>query len=67
MKSRIPFSGKGAKNTATTQPLPPPRQEKNQKLLDLTRRGKSNDIAYRPIIQLFTAGKRALSTVLLAE
>jgi len=54
MKSRIPFSGKGAKNTEKTRPLSPLQQKKKQKFLDLTRRGKSNDIAHRPIIQVFT-------------
>ena len=55
MKSRIPFSGKGPKNTArSTAPFPPPRRKKKTKILDLTERGKSNDIAHRPIIQVFT-------------
>jgi len=54
MKSRIPFSGKGAKTQQKHGPFPPPRQKKKQKFLDLTRRGKSNDIAHRPIIQVFT-------------
>jgi len=54
MKSRIPFSGKGAKTQQKHGPYPPPRQKKKQKFLDLTRRGKSNDIAHRPIIQVFT-------------
>jgi len=45
---------KGGKNTAKTRPLSPLRDRKKQKFLDLTRRGKSNDIAHRPIIQVFT-------------
>jgi len=43
----------GEKHTKNTAPFPPPRQKKT-KFLDLTRRGKSNDIAHRPIIQVFT-------------
>jgi len=56
MKSRIPFSRNGAKSTPKTRPLsPPPRQKtkkkkekEKEKILDPTRRGKSNDT-----IQLF--------------
>jgi len=55
MKSRIPFSGKGAKTQQKHGPFPPSETEKKQqKFLDLTRRGKSNDMARRPIIQVFT-------------
>jgi len=54
MKSGIPFSGKGAKTQQKHGPFPPSETEKKQKILDLTRRGKSNDIAHRPIIQVFT-------------
>jgi len=58
MKSRIPFSGKGAKTQQKHGPFPPSETEKKQKFLDLTRRGKSNDIAHRPIIQVFTVGDK---------
>ena len=51
MKSEIPFSGMGAKNTA---PFPLLRQKKKQKFLDLTERGKSDDIAHGSIIQVLT-------------
>jgi len=44
----------GEKNTAKTQPFPLPRQKKKQKFLDLTERGKSNDIAHGSIIQVST-------------
>jgi len=54
MKSRISFSGTGEKNTAKTQPLSPFRDRKKQKFLDLTERGKSNDIAHGSIIQVST-------------
>ena len=55
MKSRISFSGTGGKNTAKTQPLSPFRdRKKKQKFLDLTERGKSNDIAHGSIIQVST-------------
>jgi len=54
MKSRIPFSGKGAKTRQKHGPFPPSETEKKKNILDLTRRGKSNDIAHRPIIQVFT-------------
>jgi len=51
MKSKIPFSGKGARNTAKTQPFPPSKTEKKKrKNLDLTERGKPNDIAHGLII-----------------
>ena len=53
MKSRIPLSGKGAKNTAKTRPLSPFRDGK-KKFTDPTGRGRSNDIAHRSIIQVFT-------------
>jgi len=56
MKSRIPFSGKGAKTQQKTRPLSPSEIEKKQKFLDHTKRGKSDDIAHRPIIQVFTVG-----------
>ena len=56
MNSRISFSGKGAKNTAKTQLLSPFRgRRKKRKFLDLTVRGKSNDIAHGSIIQAPTA------------
>jgi len=42
MKSEIPFSGMDSKNTA---PFPPLRQKKKKNFLDLTERGKSDDIA----------------------
>jgi len=49
---------KGGKDTAKTRPLSPLRdRKKKKKFLDLTRRGKSNDIAHRPIIQVFTVSK----------
>jgi len=54
MKSRISFSGTGKKNTAKTQPLSPFRDRKKKKILDLTERGKSNDIAHGSIIQVST-------------
>ena len=44
----------GKKHSKSTAPFPPPRQKKKQKNLDLTERGKPNDIARRPIIQVFT-------------
>ena len=44
----------GKKHGKNTAPSPPPRPKKKQKFLDLTRRGKSNDIAHRPIIQVST-------------
>ena len=54
MRSRISFSGTGAKNTAKTQSLSPFRDRKRRKkFLDLTKRGKSNDIAHGSIIQRF--------------
>jgi len=52
MKSRISFSGTGEKNTEKTQPLSPFRDRKRQKFLDLTERGKPNDIARSEIIQV---------------
>jgi len=58
MKSGIPFSGKGAKTQQKHGPFPPSVTEKKQKVLDLTRRGKSNDIAHRLIIQVFTVAHR---------
>jgi len=48
----------GKKHSKNTAPFPTPRQKKKQKFPDLTRRGKSNDIAHRPIIQVFTVGTR---------
>jgi len=53
MKSTISFSGTGAKNTAKKQ-LPPFRVRKKQKFVDLTERGKPNDIARCSIIQVST-------------
>ena len=50
----IPFSGKGDKNTAKTQPLSPFRdREKNKKFPDLIEKGKLNNIAYGSSIQSF--------------
>ena len=46
--------GGGAKNTAKTPALSPPPRDRKKGILDLTERGKSNDIAHRPIIQVFT-------------
>ena len=46
----------GKKHSQNTAPFPPPRQKKNKKVLDHTERGKPNDIAHRPIIQVFTVG-----------
>ena len=58
MKSEIPFSGMEAKNTAKTQqkhsPFPPAETEKKKYFLDLTERGKSDDIAQGSIIRDFT-------------
>ena len=52
MKSEIPFSGIGAKNIEKTQPFPPTETRKKKKILDLTQRGKFNDIAHGSIIQV---------------
>ena len=52
MKSEIPFSGMGAKNTAKTQPPSPAETEFF--FLDLTERGNSDDIAHGSIIQALT-------------
>ncbi|RPA88921.1 hypothetical protein L873DRAFT_768245 [Choiromyces venosus 120613-1] len=41
----------GQKHCKNTAPFPPPRLEKNQRFLNLTKRGKPNDIAHRPITQ----------------
>ena len=54
MKSKIPFSGMRAKNIAKTQPLSPCWDRKKTKSLDLTERGKSDDIAHSSIIQVST-------------
>ena len=45
---------KGTKTQQKHGPFPPSETEKKQKFLDHTRRGKSNDIAHLPIIQIFT-------------
>jgi len=51
MKSRISSRGMRAKNTAKTQPFSLFQDRKrNEKILDLTERGKSNDIAHGSII-----------------
>ena len=52
MKSRISFSGMGAKNTAKTQPLSLFLQKIKIKILDPTARGKPSDIAHNLIIQV---------------
>jgi len=44
----------GQKHSKSAAPFPLPRQKKKRKFLDHTERGKSNDIAHRPIIQVFT-------------
>ena len=44
----------GEKHSKNTAPFPFPRQKKKQKFLDLTERGKSNDIAHGSIIQVST-------------
>ena len=55
MKFEIPFSRIGAENTAKARPLPLCLDRKNkQKFLDLTKRGKSDDIAHGSIIQVST-------------
>jgi len=51
----------GKKHSKNTAPFPPLRQKKKQKFLDHTRRGKSNDIAHRPIIQVFTVVEVTIS------
>ena len=55
MKSEIPFSRMRAKNTAKNTALfPLLRQKEKQKYLDLTERGKSDDIAHGSIIRDIT-------------
>jgi len=44
----------GKKHSKNTAPLSPFRNRKRKKILDLTERGKSNDIARGAIIQVST-------------
>jgi len=44
----------GKKHGKNTAPFPLPREKKKQRFLDLTERGKSNDIAHGSIIQVST-------------
>ena len=48
------MSGKGAKNTAETQPFPPSEIEREQKFPDPTERGRQNDIEHGLIIRVST-------------
>jgi len=65
MKSRIGFSGKEAKTEQKHGPFPPPRHREKERFLDLPLRGKSNDIAHCPIIQVFTLRYHIEATKLL--
>ena len=44
----------GKKHSKNTAPPPLPSQKKKQRFRDLTERGNPDDIAHRPIIQVFT-------------
>jgi len=57
----------GKKTNKKTAPLPPPMEQQKQGYLDPTRRGKSNDLAHHPIIQVFTAGRGWVSVVRAAD
>ena len=63
MQSRIPFSGKGARSTAKTRPLPPLRK-KNKNLLTLLRE-ESPAAQNRPIIHVLAVVNTITTTTIM--